>query len=444
MSKLPLPPVAPDASSTAAGLKPSQRTIWCLQRQYYAQLSAQQNGADLEERFSGTMSDRGASLGADRDACAAMVRHRERGDAAETDSLFTSVACTPFSLRTSLGLPLPEHPVRTAAHERQAAAVLCREEHSKGMVPVPLGTAMCELSASGSSELSVQDAHHYSSRNSVAMNPGVSLLPREAGCGQEAGLAVTLHWLKQWGPLLAELLCESAKDDENRVTLKRQRMCHGAGSRNSSSTGGNGSSSSANASVRTMPGSWDRKNQRQRRSPCANKGWLARLLPSNSASTLKKAARWRSGDEARRQQRGKGRSSDGGGRASRRSSGRHTPPAPSAPLSISQLPSKLLSLITDSIFSENSAVNSATRAPQAVVHRITFGQARHSSSAPSVSAMASASVGEDAAQLSKQHQATLHKPNGDWSNKAAPVVTQRPNTTTHKRSLRSQTAGCSP
>lgn len=58
--------------------------------------------------------------------------------------------------------------------------------------------------------------------------------------------------------------------------------------------------------------------------------------------------------------------------------------------------------------------------------------------------MASASVGEDAAQLSKQHQATLHKPNGDWPNKAAPVVTPRPNTTAHKCSLRSQTAGCSP
>lgn len=219
-----------------------------------------------------------------------MVRHRERGDAAETDSFFTSVAYTPFSLRTSLDLPLPERPVHAVAHERQEAAVLCREEHSKGRVPVSLDTATCELSASGSSELSVHDAHHYSSRNSVAMSPGVPLLTREAGCGQEAGIATTLHWLKQWGPLLTELLCEAAKNDADRVMLKQERMCHGAGSRNGSSTGGNSSSFSTNASVCTMPGSRDRKNQRQRRSPCANKGfgWRAYCQATLSVSTLKK------------------------------------------------------------------------------------------------------------------------------------------------------------
>ncbi|CAM37304.2 hypothetical protein LBRM_10_1030 [Leishmania braziliensis MHOM/BR/75/M2904] len=439
-----LPPVTPTALPTTAQRQPQQRTMASLQNQYYAQLVEEQQDADMPKKSGGTISNRSASLGTERGTGAAAVRYRKRGVAAESNSPLRSMTCASLSAAMNLNFSLPVHPVRAAARERQAAAVLLQQERSQGTVPVSLDTEMREPDPGkkrggykgSSGELNVEDVHYDGCRNGVSVDLDDSLLSSEAGCGQSARLAGTLHWLEKWGPVLTELLYETAKDDEKHVATEKRRTSGTTDSSASSDTRGNGSSPSTDAAARVRPDAWDTESQQQRRSKWARKGWLMRLLPSNWGSTSSKSARPRGGDKAGHQKR----SFNSDDQVSRRSGAHHKPPPPPSLSSMRRQPSMLLSLMTGNVYcqtsksgtlSEASVAGSATRAPQAAVPEIVPGNSRRSSSPFSVfgaNSSSSSSSGEGAAWPYRQYPTTLHTPNGDWLNKAEPaVVTKRLN-----------------
>ncbi|GET86560.1 hypothetical protein, conserved [Leishmania tarentolae] len=403
-----------------APLPPSQQTMVSLQRQYYMQLAEQQGGADMQDRFQGAVNDRSSSHGEDRGSTAATVRYRKPGSTTDANSASVSLVCTPFSPRSSLGMPPSANPVRVAASERQAAAVRTHA-HNRGIGVVPLDTVMRELNTVSSTTLHVQAGYNDDSSrlNSVAMSPEVPQVSSEADGGEGTGLAGTLHWLNEWGPLLGELLCEAAKDDETHIRRMRQRMRSRDGGKDSGSsrdsttsstssgTSDDDNSSSTHASARAVPDSQNRTSPRRRESTYTNKGWIARLLSCNCVSTLKKALRWR-GSEARRRQRNGSRCCDSvGGGGSRSSSSRYALSPHSVSSSIGRQPSMILSLITGNTYlqeslsettSENSTIGNRTQDRQTAFSEITFGNRCPSSSAPAISAVKSASMGELAAR----------------------------------------------
>ncbi|KAG5484229.1 hypothetical protein CUR178_07385 [Leishmania enriettii] len=442
-----LPPVAPAASQAVAQQQPLQQTMLSLQRQYYAQLASEQCDADTKS-FGGALNGRSASTGAHEGDSATAVRYCRQGSVAKLNSRLTCMSYTSFSLEGYLGVRLPENPLRAAARERQAAAVFHRQECSKGMVPLPLDTEMCTLDAGGrcgrweggSGEVRIKDDHGRDRRSDMSMDMDVSLERSETGCGPKVGLAGTLHWLAHWGPMLTELLYETAADDGKSVTAKSRTMCRGA--RASSSGGGD---SSTNAYAQSMPGFPGTERQQRRRSRRGSKGWRTRLLPKNWGWASKSPRRRGSG-EFSPQQRHEGQSIDRDGQVSLRNGDRDMPPPFNSPPLISRQPSRLLSLITGGVsrtssvsrISDPFTVKSATPLKHAAVAKMVSRHSRSFSSPPSASAVNSAFPGEGAARLCKQHQTAPRNSNDDCSKKKAPVTVASRASTSRRRSSRSQ------
>ncbi|KAG5485011.1 hypothetical protein LSCM1_07091 [Leishmania martiniquensis] len=407
---------------------PSQSAMSSLQRQYYAQLASQQRSASDDAH------------GGDG---ATMLQYRKQGNASD---FVSPPACNPwrsFSLAMGSRRPPAPNPLRAAASERQAAAMVHRQECSGGMPPLPLDMGTGQLGSvsrcgrckggSGERRADEEDSHGCQSDSSADVDAS-TLTRSEADCGPTAGLACTVHWLEHWGPMLTELLYEAATDDENDAATRRRAMSHAFRGSNSStrSSSSSADSSSRHADTQAMPCSRSTESQWQRQSQRASKGWRARLLPWRRGSTSR-SPHGRGGGKSKRQRRHMGQSLDCGRQTSQRNGDSNVPPSPSMPPAFSRQPSKLLSLIAGGLSRKSSLSRSSDPFPadcptslqHMAVDDFIVRHSRSSSSPVSVPAVMSAAPGEGAARRRTQPQTPHHKPNGDRSKGKARVMVEK-------------------
>ncbi|KPA76029.1 hypothetical protein ABB37_08171 [Leptomonas pyrrhocoris] len=182
----PVPSSSVHAATAAEGEQtrlPSHRSMFSLQRQYYAQLAEEQQQQQAAGQRGSPVPD---------------------GNTDGT-SLTNSPAYTSLSQSTSFRLAQPMHPLRAAAYERQfAAARAYRRERADSLLPLDteLDTYANALSDDDDDEKGKENDGNADERSSGG---GVAGLRNTSG---------TLHWLQRWGPVLTELLYEAATDDQ--------------------------------------------------------------------------------------------------------------------------------------------------------------------------------------------------------------------------------------
>ncbi|KAG5510325.1 hypothetical protein JKF63_07653 [Porcisia hertigi] len=399
----------------------SPRTMLSLQRQYYVQLMEQQHSAETPTNATDE------------------VRERRYGSHTFPPPASQLDRCPLFS--SGVDPSLPNNPVREAAHERQAVAMRCQQKCCKEMGFVPLDTDM-------------HKAHVPDKRCGYSGVSGNLCVEGE----QRAGLEGRLHWLEQWGPLLMELLHESAQDDNIAPAINWGRTCYNAGgssrsrstgSTSSSDTTGTNGSYSAPAtkrSARATSSSGGTEQGQQRRPQGASRVWWTCLLPSNWLLASKEMVRrLTNGNDKVRHQRTPSRSPAMSDVVSREEGGRrHTPPSP-RPLSVAgQQPSMLLSLIAGNIPPhttmpasplEAAPQNHATTAPLADIPYCTTSS--HDNfffpSHPSLSRESSVGSADGATERHQLGQRTAHTPQNYLLSNAATApttMTREPHPTT--------------
>lgn len=287
-----------------------RRSMYSLQRQYYSQLAQQQQ----QQQQRATLSASGTAK-----VSGAVKRGARRSGAANANtSLTTSPANTPLAPYTSFRFPLPMHPLRAAAYERQAAAVraFCLEA-AESQPLLPLDTELDAYAEAAAVHDADDDAQAGGGGDGAVA--GTPVTAQSGASTREAG---TLDWLHQWGPMLTELLYEAAMDNGRHApgaltsdSVETSKLLEGSSkssSRSSSSSGGSGgdsgegssTSSSSSASPQHRRRENDEQHADSHSSFKASTGWCLRwssCLPwgkkeKRSTSSKKTRARQRAED----------------------------------------------------------------------------------------------------------------------------------------------------
>ena len=190
---------------------PQHRSMFSLQRQYYAQL------AEEQQWQSGLRMRESHHCHPDTALRRSQPGGVYNGDGEQQNSLTNSPVHTSLSQFTGFRFPLPMHPLRAAAYERHAAAIRAYP-HSRAEKLLPLDTELDTYAALAREDVRSEDGMESGEGAGEVMSGGadVSRSGTSAGQRRESG---TLHWLQQWGPVLTELLYEAAMDDNRRATI---------------------------------------------------------------------------------------------------------------------------------------------------------------------------------------------------------------------------------